>query len=839
MPADRAGYTVTMFLVDASSSMGNVREVEVENADGSTRTVEMTNLQWGLQYVKLKVQEMIFNGRKTDQCGVIVFGSKNTNNHLNKTKGGYENVVEYIPIGKPNAKTLARIDALQPSDTSGDPIDALIVGIDTQSRYLGTKKTWTRKIVIVTDGESPIEVEDWEATVAKMDELEVKLTVVGVDFDDEELPYAEADKSNIKRVNESFYHQLTSSMNSGVVGTCAYALRETTAPEVKQTKSVLVGTQLRIGDFAARSDEAIEVPVKMSKCTALARPKSWKKFVLMQKEKDAMEVDNDVSVYSQVTGQTQFAVQEDEDEEKEKEKVKQEDVKMEENDEAQVPPKTKGLQVEKEELTKGFKYGTTFVPVPEGEGQFMRLTTHKGIDLISFFAADTFRRELAMGEIYYIWADTSRPVEQVALSSIVQAMNERKLMAIGRFVSRDGMDPKMGVLAPILFEDVDCLLWIPTPFADDVRKYTFGSLDTLINKKGEVLTEHPYLPTEEQLSAMDDFVDALDLMDAGEKNEDGVREPWFDTRESYNPAIHRVKQAMFHSAVVKDVVEYPVPPPHPETTKYFEPPKRVLRRAKEAIEECKNAFNVKQVPKRTARTKKDEFSRAADGNEEAALLAKFLGPASSRDKETQAQSQMNVVEAEPSHPQLSVRSDDAEASETEDEDEESAMAVDMKKPATPLPEASSSSRPPLPTPARSMSPNAEDNSPARIISNARPLEDFKENIAQGDVVSKAVKDLAEVVVEEVLKPFATRRADEMVECMVVLRKTCLEEDEIDAWNAFLRDLKEKCLTKPGNPNFWDKIRDVGRRLSLISKHEAKKLGGISDVTGDEAEEFVE
>lgn len=33
---------------------------------------------------------------------------------------------------------------------------------------------------MVTDGESPIEVEDWEATVAKMDGLDVSLTIVFV-----------------------------------------------------------------------------------------------------------------------------------------------------------------------------------------------------------------------------------------------------------------------------------------------------------------------------------------------------------------------------------------------------------------------------------------------------------------------------------------------------------------------------------------------------------------------------------------------------------------------------------------------------------------------------------
>lgn len=59
-------------------------------------------------------------------------------------------------------------------------IDALIVGIETQDVFLGSKKTWTRKIIILTDGESPIEVEDWEATVKKMSSLDIILTVVCV-----------------------------------------------------------------------------------------------------------------------------------------------------------------------------------------------------------------------------------------------------------------------------------------------------------------------------------------------------------------------------------------------------------------------------------------------------------------------------------------------------------------------------------------------------------------------------------------------------------------------------------------------------------------------------------
>jgi len=70
-----------------------------------------------------------------------------------------------------------------------------------------------------------------------------------------------------------------------------------------------------------------------------------------------------------------------------------------------------------------------------------------------------FRRELSMDEIQYIWADPSSPQQQVALSSIIQAMEEKNFMAIARWVSRDGMDPKMGVLKPVLFDNVNCLIW--------------------------------------------------------------------------------------------------------------------------------------------------------------------------------------------------------------------------------------------------------------------------------------------------------------------------------------------------------------------------------------------
>jgi hypothetical protein len=53
---------------------------------------------------------------------------------------------------------------------------------------------------------------------------------------------------------------------------------------------------------------------------------------------------------------------------------------------------------------------------------------------------------------------------------------------------------------------------------------------------------------------------------------------------------------------------------------------------------------------------------------------------------------------------------------------------------------------------------------------------------------------------------------------------------------FLRSLRANCLDDPGNKEFWMKVKEVGRKLSLISQSEATQHGGISDIRDDEADE---
>lgn len=124
-----------------------------------------------------------------------------TNNSIynpDQPDDGYGGVEEYIPIAQPTADTLEKLFAIKPSSIVGDrslrflsfmerntlritlfvAMDALIFAIQAQAEYLGAKKTWTRRLVLITDGQSPIDTSDWDSVVEKMNELNIITTIM-------------------------------------------------------------------------------------------------------------------------------------------------------------------------------------------------------------------------------------------------------------------------------------------------------------------------------------------------------------------------------------------------------------------------------------------------------------------------------------------------------------------------------------------------------------------------------------------------------------------------------------------------------------------------------------
>jgi len=200
-------------------------------------------------------------------------------------------------------------------------------------------------------------------------------------------------------------------LTNRIVGTCELALRDISRPDIKTTKSALMGTTLRIGDVQNNPTESMEIQVKLSKCTAIARPKSWKRVMLRKKDKkdkygegDSDETEEDPEelpgadegdTYVELKKRTEYyrdsdKSDEDDDEESpvraKEEKANYDDSRVERNEQVTVED---DRRVEREELIKGFKYGSTYTPCPDG--QFDRLRTKKGIDICGFFKSKNVR----------------------------------------------------------------------------------------------------------------------------------------------------------------------------------------------------------------------------------------------------------------------------------------------------------------------------------------------------------------------------------------------------------------------------------------------------------------
>lgn len=131
---------------------------------------------------------------------------------------------------------------------------------------------------------------------------------------------------------------------------------------------------------------------------------------------------------------------------------------------------------------------------------------------------------MALSESCCIIGQKGNERAQIALSSLIHALYENELLALARLVTKDGKPPILVVMAPSIEADIECLVDVQVtaffflsdeqaPFAEDVRHYTFASLDKVVTMKGKILTKHRNLPTDEQDKAMSDYVDSMNLTD--------------------------------------------------------------------------------------------------------------------------------------------------------------------------------------------------------------------------------------------------------------------------------------------------------------------------------------
>ncbi|KAF2183139.1 SPOC domain-like protein [Zopfia rhizophila CBS 207.26] len=585
----------TVYILDLGRSMG-------EKRNGRNKT----NLDWAMEYIWDKITTTVATGRKTALMGVVGFRTDETD-----VKGvieedeaeGFENIRVLVSLKQflmPDIRTLQ--EQIKPSSTdSGDALSALAIAIqmiDAATTGKAGPLKYDRRIIMVTDGHGTLDVHDAAEISNKIKQDNIEVTVLGVDFDDPEYGFKEEDKDPQKQETEANLKGFTEDCD-GRFGTLAEALSQLGIPRMKSTRPVpsYKGT-LTLGN-AADYDATLTIDVERYPCTSIAKPPNASSFVVRtdlgggvgaSTQSSATVAGGDYGADGQLAA------------------VRNQRVYQVDNlDE----PGTK-KNVEIDELERGFEYGRTAVHISESDANIVNIETQPSLDLIGFVQEEKFERFLPMEKANYIIPQKANNQAQLALSSFIHALYESECYAVARLVTKENKPPFIVLLVPKIEPDYEALIDVELPFAEDMRRYKFPSLDKRLTISGKVITEHRDLPNEMLVKAMSDYVDAMDLTEFG-RDEDGEPTEYMKFEDTYSPLLHRINHIIRWRATNNIYDKLPDPPQI--LTKYSAPPSDLIAQAQKQLAALKEASDVKKVPpkqkgrgKRTLRDREKPLS---------------------------------------------------------------------------------------------------------------------------------------------------------------------------------------------------------------------------------------
>ncbi|RPA99664.1 SPOC domain-like protein [Choiromyces venosus 120613-1] len=561
----------------------------------------VSDLDWTLTYIWDRITATISTGRKTDVIGVVGFRTENTDNSM-ASADGYENICVLAPIGQfliGHVRDLKRL--LVPSKkgkVGGDGFSAVCIAVDMIMTYCRRLK-YIRNVVLVTDGRGEWDDEGCEEIVGQIREEGINLTVLGVDFNDEEYGFKEEGKDPKKARNEKVIKKVVEMCNEGdrelgIFGTLAEAIYELGKPRLKKVRPV---TSFR-GELTLGNPEtyntAFSINVERYPRTAIAKPISASSYTTKTEKPGEGAGEGPASKGTDLQAVRNARAYQIEDE----------------------AAAGGMMDIEKEQMEKGYNYGRTVVPISTTDEAITVLETEPGLQIIGFVPVEKYRRYFGMSTTNIIVGAKDNLKAAMALSSLIHALFELESYALARLVTKKNTAPVLVLLAPFIDADYECLIDVQVPFAEDVRHYRFPPLDKVKTISGKFLDKHRFLPTPDMGKLMSDYVDKMDLMTA---NDDEDEPEYATVDETFSPVLHRINQVVRWRAVHPDE---PLPPVHEILTKYDHPPESLLEATTDTLKKLIEASDVKKVdPKVAGRKREREQPVPKSGLNVEALLA--------------------------------------------------------------------------------------------------------------------------------------------------------------------------------------------------------------------------
>ncbi|KAL2849511.1 SPOC like C-terminal domain-containing protein [Aspergillus pseudoustus] len=586
-----ADKEATVYIVDVGKSMGQYRSGR-----------EVTDLEWAMQYVWDSITSTVATGRKTAMLGVIGLKTTNTSNEL-EDDPHFSNISVLSEIKQflmPDLRQLG--DEIKPSNTDkGDAISALILAIQMIITHC-KKLKWKRKIVLITNAMGRMSGENLSDIVSKIQEDSIDLVILGPDFDDPDYGSKEEDKDPRKAENESLLRTVSEQCD-GVFGTLEQAVSEMVIPRVKAVRPIASFKGfLQLGN-PKDYDTAVRIPVERYPRTMVAKAPSASQFVQR----------SDMAAGQEDTGPSETVVGDQPEDGGSLTSVRNLRTYQVSDESA---PGGK-IEIERDDLAKGYEYGRTAVHISETDENITRLDTEAALELVGFIQSEKYDRYMHMSNTNIIIAQRPNDKASLALSSFIHALFELESYAVARLVTKENKPPLLVLLAPSIEPEYECLLEVQLPFAEDIRTYRFPPLDKVITVSGKIVTEHRNLPNDDLQAAMDNYVDSMELVD---KDEDGdLVEAPFPIEDSFSPVVHRINAAIRSRAINPNE---PIPPPAAILTQFSQPPQHLLESATQQLKKLIEVADVKKVPpKAKGRKRAREPEKPLSGLDVDALLS--------------------------------------------------------------------------------------------------------------------------------------------------------------------------------------------------------------------------
>uniref|UniRef100_A0A8C9TCI2 X-ray repair complementing defective repair in Chinese hamster cells 5 n=1 Tax=Scleropages formosus TaxID=113540 RepID=A0A8C9TCI2_SCLFO len=474
------------------------------------------------------VQRQVFAENK-DELGLVLFGSDGTKNPL-ADGGQYQNICVHRHLMIPDFELLKEIqNDVQPGSKQADWLDALVVCMDLLQKETLGKKYERLNIAMLTDLQSPVSDDQLDTIIRNLKRAGITLQFF--------LPFpVDVEQSGMGGDEAGGDGPGSKPLPHGGKG-----LTREQQQGLKLVRQIMTSMEEEEGleedlflCLQFRHREALHLQVTEERIK-----KTWTVVDAQSHKRDDVKRD------------TVYCLNDDNE-----------------------------TEVTKDDTIQGFRYGSDIVPFSKVDQEQMKYKSEgKSFAVLGFTKQSLIQRHQFMGsQVVKVFAAKDDEHAAVALSALIRALHELEMVAIVRYAYDRRSNPQVGAAFPCIKEKYECLLYVQLPFAEDLRFFSFPSLEN--NKK--------FTASAEQLSAVDSLIDSMMLME----EDGGEPQDIFKVNHIPNPQFQRLFQCLQHRALNPNA---PLPAMEPWLQAMLERPQVVTARCRTQLQEVRKRFPLTEV----------------------------------------------------------------------------------------------------------------------------------------------------------------------------------------------------------------------------------------------------